>query len=228
MTPPESYLHTDPEPHMPPGRTRSLKPSRPEDRLAAARVGPHAVIHLRQALLHLHGDNITAAIFRRAGLAGYLKHNPDTMVTEAEAGRLFYETAQDLGSADAEQVFHMAGEATGAYIRANRIPRLARWLLRVLPAMIAVRLLLIAIRAHTWTFAGSAAARLRLGAQPALLLAGNRLATPAGCWHRSVLERLFRSLISDHLRMVYQRRKAENGTLQEMFTIVQGREGEHA
>ena len=47
------------------------------------------------------------------------------------------------------------------YVLHNRIPRLVRRLLPKVPRRLALRLLLRAVRAHAWTFAGSADFRVR-------------------------------------------------------------------
>ena len=53
-----------------------------------------------------------------------------------------------------------AGDRTGRYILANRIPKPATLLLGVLPASWASTMLTQAIRKHSWTFAGSAAFKM--------------------------------------------------------------------
>jgi divinyl protochlorophyllide a 8-vinyl-reductase len=58
----------------------------------------------------------------------------------------------DLGPAMAAEVARDAGLRTADYLLANRIPKPVQVLLKHLPAPLAARVLLSAIRRHAWTF----------------------------------------------------------------------------
>ena len=104
-------------------------------------------------------------------------------------------------SSGAEGLLEEAGLATGEYILAHRIPKLAQGVLRVLPGGLAGPVLTKAIARHSWTFAGTGEFRVE-GARPLLLsiarnplVAGLRAATPQCVWHVAVFRRLYGRLV---------------------------------
>jgi divinyl protochlorophyllide a 8-vinyl-reductase len=127
----------------------------PDEFVATARVGPNAVIRVAEALDHARGAHAVAQVFKAAGLEGYLTTPPNEMVDEREVTRLQSALRQELGLAVARPVSHDAGLRTGDYLLANRIPRPVQRLLGVLPARLASRVLIAAIRRNAWTFVGS-------------------------------------------------------------------------
>ena len=80
--------------------------------------------------------------------------------------------------------------------------------LRALPAPIASWLLLKAISANAWTFAGTgqfawhSAAHARVSITGNPLVAGEVAAMPVCDWHAAVFERLFRELVSPRTQVV--------------------------
>jgi divinyl protochlorophyllide a 8-vinyl-reductase len=175
----------------------------------SARIGPNAITRVAEVLLPRCGQEITAAVFRQAGLSGYLVQAPDHMVDEAEVTRLHQALRAALGATLATEVAREAGTRTADYLLARRIPTAAQALLKWLPAPLAARVLLKAIRGHAWTFAGSGhfSARCRgllAGAgAPAMTLEirhnplcrGSHLDTPACAFYSATFERLFRVLV---------------------------------
>ena len=129
----------------------------------AGRIGPNAITRVAEVLLPRLGAGTTAAIFERAGLQAYLAHPPQSMVDEAEVSRLHRALRAVVGEAGAREVAFEAGTRTGDYLLAHRIPKPVQWLLRHLPAPLAARVLLAAIRRHAWTFAGSGEFTVRAG-----------------------------------------------------------------
>jgi divinyl protochlorophyllide a 8-vinyl-reductase len=101
-----------------------------------------------------------------------------------------------------------AGTRTADYILANRIPKLAQAVLKLLPAPLAARALAAAIAAHAWTFAGSGRFSVLRGNPMLLEIAQNPLcaedrAGAAICaWHTAVFQRLFQALVSPAARVV--------------------------
>ena len=121
----------------------------------AGRIGPNAITRVAEVLRARRGEAATAALFGRAGLLPYLTQPPEAMVDEAEVTRLHQVLRDSLGSAFAQEVAREAGTRTADYLLAHRIPRPVQAVLKRLPAPLAARLLLSAIRRHAWTFAGS-------------------------------------------------------------------------
>jgi divinyl protochlorophyllide a 8-vinyl-reductase len=154
-------------------------------------VGPNAVIQLVAALAPLGRERL-AAVF--AGREDWLDRAPDAMVPEAEAAALHAALWRVLPEAEAARVTAEAGRLTADYVLANRIPRAAQTVLRLLPAGAAARLLGRAILAHGWTFLGSGTLRLRRPC--AFEIDGNPLVSASGgVWHRATFERLFGALV---------------------------------
>jgi len=100
-----------------------------------------------------------------------------------------------------------AGRLTADYILAHRIPRPAQALLKILPARLAARVLVPAIGAHAWTFAGSGRFSGCAGPPTVFELTGNplcageRATEPVCAWHAAVFQRLFQVLVSPAARV---------------------------
>ena len=160
------------------------------------RVGPNAIIQTRAALQDACDASMVARIFRDAGLGRWANADPDGMVPADSVNALNRAVALALDAGTAEAVMREAGRRTGDYILANRIPKLAQRLLRLMPGPLARRMLLKAIAKNAWTFAGSADIRtgadfIEILANPACL---GRQGFEGCVWHEAVLERLFRAL----------------------------------
>ena len=125
--------------------------ARPARRAAPALIGPNAVIQTLEALRALEGPGLAD---RLAEIADLPEREPATMVPEAWFVRLVAALRRELPAARAERVLAHSGAATARYVASNRIPSFLRALLRVLPARLAIPLLLAAFRRHAWTFAG--------------------------------------------------------------------------
>jgi divinyl protochlorophyllide a 8-vinyl-reductase len=179
----------------------------------AARIGPNAIIRVAEALDADRGRAVTARVFARAGLDGYLDAPPSGMVDEREVATLHARLRETLGVADARRIGHAAGVATADYLLAHRIPRPVQALLKRLPAGLAARILLAAIGRHAWTFAGSGRFAV-VGWKPlTLAIAGNPLCRgvqsdqPLCDYYAATFERLFRVLV--HPRTVVRETACE-------------------
>jgi divinyl protochlorophyllide a 8-vinyl-reductase len=167
----------------------------------AGRIGPNAIIRVAEALRHQVGASITAELFALAGLSPYLAAPPQQMVDEAEARRLHIVLRSELGPRVAAEVSREAGVATAEYLLAHRIPKPVQALLRVLPAALACRLLLTAIRRHAWTFAGSGTFTAVAGRPTLLTIRDNPLCrgqaseVPVCDYYAATFEHLFRQLV---------------------------------
>ncbi|MFN3321250.1 MAG: bacteriochlorophyll 4-vinyl reductase [Allorhizobium sp.] len=180
---------------------------------SGARIGPNSLIQTGQALSALFGDGTARMIFDQAGIGHRYADPPGTMLNEREPQRLFAVLCDTLSDEDATRVLAEAGRLTGQYLLANRIPKPARWLLPHLPAAISTRLLVRAISAHAWTFAGSGrfSGEVRGWRQPVVHLAirENPLATPGCPWHGAVFERLFATLTATQVSVLHPRCQAK-------------------
>ena len=196
--------------------------SAPDTATATGTIGPNAVIQL---IGPLRDAQLAECVFAAAGAADWLptRHPP---WSTSGASRACIVRCGTLLAGRGTPLLAEAGRLTADYIIANRIPRAARGVLQRLPAPVACRLLVAAIRAHAWTFAGSArfrgtcrnadclhvdwqpALRGRAGAVPCLLLAcggipavvrGPGLAAIAGCRDRLRGQRRRRLPLRDRL-----------------------------
>lgn len=191
---------------------------------ATARIGPNAIIRLQQALLERVGRECARQIFERAGQSHFLAELPERMVVEASVTSLYTSLPGQLGPQLAAEVSGHAGWLTGDYLLANRIPKPVQALLHVLPAPLAARVLLTAIRRNAWTFVGSGRfdvmpvpaemrddvardgrrARLNLRVEGCPICAGSQQATPACTYYAAAFESLFVALVHrrTHVREV--------------------------
>ncbi|MEM9501236.1 MAG: bacteriochlorophyll 4-vinyl reductase [Pseudomonadota bacterium] len=117
-----------------------------------ALIGPNAVLQMAAAMERNLGRDNTNAILAEAGI-GVLPTGLE-MIAEREAIRL-HEVLAKRASDQATAIAIEAGYGTADYIIANRIPAPVRLLLRLLPASLAARLLMRAIKHHAWTFVGA-------------------------------------------------------------------------
>lgn len=166
-------------------------------------IGPNAVLQLEEALREAGGEVLAERIFTRAGWAHLLVERPADMIDEAIPRALFATLFAELEPDQARSIAHRAGQLTGAYILANRIPAPVRILLKLLPATLAAPLLLNAIQRHAWTFAGSGVCVTQAGRPARLTLENNPLSMPGCVWHVGVFEVLFRSLVSAKTRVAH-------------------------
>jgi divinyl protochlorophyllide a 8-vinyl-reductase len=167
----------------------------------AGRIGPNAITRVAEVLPGRVGQIATQALFERAGLLHHLHRPPETMVEETEVRRLHGALRDQLGAAEAREVALAAGRRTGDYLLANRIPKPVQALLKGLPAPLAARVLLTAIRRNSWTFVGSGQFQARAGAPVVLTIRHNPLCrdliteSPACDFYAATFERLFAVLV---------------------------------
>lgn len=181
-------------PGFPPG-------NRSETDTLADRIGPNAITQLEAVLVERIGRRETARIFADAGVAHYLEQPPSDMVAERDVASLHHEVRRT--APQAREILREAGDRTGRYILARRIPRPVVFALRRLPAPLSARLLTRAIGQHAWTFAGSGSFEMhhaperiiaaRIARNPVVAL--DTSAEPICAWHAAVFQRLFRELI---------------------------------
>ncbi len=172
-----------------------------------ARIGPNSILRLIDALEAGPEQGRTREIFERAGLGHHLKNPPTAMVDERDVTTLHKVLRDTLGLERARALGRDAGRRTGDYLLANRIPRFAQIILRLLPSPIASRLLLKAITRNAWTFAGSARFEATPGRIPRVsftgcsVCAGYSSTEPLCDYYGGTIERLFRELVSARARV---------------------------
>jgi len=164
-----------------------------------ARIGPNAVTRTLDAVQGARGAPFARALADASGLPERL---PGGMVPEALFRRLLVTLHDRLGEERALGLLEEAGEATGRYVLQHRIPRIARLLLRLLPARLALPLLLRACARHSWTFAGrgrftwgsaSGGAWIELEESPTCR--DRRQSRPAGTFYRGAFVVLSTALV---------------------------------
>lgn len=168
----------------------------------ASRIGPNAVIRLAEALDAVESKAVTLRLFNAAGFGAHAVAPPGEMVPEAEVTALHLELRSALGLKRAASVSWLAGLRTADYLLANRIPRPVQRLLKLLPRRVAAFILLKAIGAHAWTFAGTSRFSWSLGRSVTLrfencpLCRGDHAEAPCCQYYAATFERLFRTLIA--------------------------------
>ena len=168
----------------------------------SGRIGPNAVIRLAEALDAVESKAVTRKLFTGAGLESYVLTPPEAMVPEEQVTVLHRQLRGALGPGRAASVSWIAGLRTADYLLANRIPKPAQRLLRLLPARLAAFILLKAIGAHSWTFAGTSRFSWKMGRPVTLrfedcpLCRADRAAEPCCGYYSATFERLFRELIN--------------------------------
>jgi divinyl protochlorophyllide a 8-vinyl-reductase len=169
---------------------------------AISRIGPNAVTQLIAALRLSGQSSLAGPIFAEAGALDWLTDPPEDMVDERPVGRLHRSVRAVLPVPEATVLLREAGRLTANYLLAARIPRLVQFVLRCLPPRLAAAVLVPAIRAHAWTFAGSGRFTAHIGSPTVFEVTDNPLcrdehAPACVCaWHAAVFERLFQALVS--------------------------------
>lgn len=187
--------------------SRAIGAARAAVGAGCARIGPNAITQVAAALDARVGSQRSAGVFEAAGLSRYRAAPPAAMVPESEVTALHRALRESLAADEREAVCREAGELTGAYLLAHRIPRPVQALLKVLPAAVASRILLAAIARHAWTFAGSGrftvarGDRLLLSIEGCALCRGAAAERPDCGYYAATFERLFRTLVSPGSRV---------------------------
>ncbi|MBX0328063.1 bacteriochlorophyll 4-vinyl reductase [Oscillochloris sp. ZM17-4] len=132
-----------------------------------ARIGPNAIIQTIAALRESYAPEELPALLA-GDAAGYLSELPHAMIPESDFHDLVRLLVARMGGERAGEILYRSGERTADYVRANRIPAPIRTVLGLLPAPISLRLLLLAISKHAWTFVGSGVFRFGLGRAPSV------------------------------------------------------------
>lgn len=193
--------------------------ARPTGAVRAGRIGPNAITRVAEALGILHGEAARQQVFAQAQLLHYLDAPPASMVDETEVQRLHRALRSSFNAGDARRLARLAGERTGDYLLAHRIPRPVQLVLKCLPATLAARVLLSAIRRHAWTFAGSGQFRALAGRPirfaithcPLCRDENARDGTAQCDYYAATFERLLRTLVHHEIRVTEVQCEAAGG-----------------
>lgn len=170
----------------------------PDGSHMTARIGPNAVLQLAPAMDRIAGEGARRALFAPLGFDPL--PDPTAMIDETRVSAL-HGALRRQHPENARKIAIAAGQGTGDYILANRIPHGAQSLLRALPARLAAPILTRAILAHGWTFCGTGTLTAKSGPPVVFTLAdnpiirGERAPAPLCHWHAAVFERLFARLV---------------------------------
>lgn len=190
----------------------------------AGQIGPNAIIQTLGALQALYGAQQAETLCRQAGHAEYITHTPAAMVDERDFNDLARALFLTYPREQAAAVLRRSGEQTGQYILQRRIPRPLALLLPLLPRPLALRVLLPAIRAHAWTFAGSGRFSFSLGRPTTLYLCdcvacrGIQAAQPICSYYVGAFETLLRALVDPRIQ-VHEYACAATGAAQCVFVV---------
>jgi divinyl protochlorophyllide a 8-vinyl-reductase len=173
-----------------------------------ALIGPNAVTRLSEAIAAQLGVERRNAIFARAALMRHVEHPPGRMVPDEDVAQLHMALFIDAGADMSRAIGREAGRLTALYLLANRIPRGAQHILKLLPKRLALRLLLRAIGRHAWTFAGAGRFAVHPGSPVTLTIAGGPVSRhieadePACAYYAATFETLLRALICPRLSVL--------------------------
>lgn len=166
-------------------------------RHGTALIGPNAILQTIPVLDQLLGQDGCGRLLERAGIIKI----PDgqSMIPEHLAANLHRQLRQDAPQLS-RQAAERAGLATANYILANRIPKPAQTVLRLLPAGLSAKVLSRAIHRHAWTFVGSGRFDVvdpwcfEIHNNP--LIRGEKHPACLCHWHTAVFARLFQVLVA--------------------------------
>lgn len=168
-----------------------------------ARIGPHAVIHMAEAMAERLGPFVAAGVLASA-LIEEVPGADGGMIPEIEALRL-HRWLLMTEPVEGFAITREAARRTADYIIANRIPAPAVALLRALPAALAAPLLMRAIARHAWTFIGGGAFRAETAWSFTIdrTAAEDPMPVPDSTfeWYGAVFERLFQRLVAGDCRI---------------------------
>jgi divinyl protochlorophyllide a 8-vinyl-reductase len=171
-------------------------------------IGPNAVLQLIEALKAAGLFDVSSPVFATAGVADWLDDPPEKMVDQRRVARLHQALRAVSSPEEGVALMSDSGRRTADYILANRIPKPAQTLLKLLPARLAAAAFVPAIKAHSWTFAGTGQFTGQAGLPTVFTLTGNPLcagehgSAPVCTWHAAVFQRLFQVLVSPRARAV--------------------------
>ena len=165
-------------------------------------IGPNAIIRVAETLRDALGEETTRLIFAHAHLEPHLVSPPTGMVPEEDVGALQTALFDGLEEGEARKIAFEAGLRTGDYLLANRIPKPAQAVLKVLPPSLASRILLGTIKKHSGPSPGRELLASRTGIRSIVsikscpLCRGRHGDHPQCDYYAGTFQRLFQVLVS--------------------------------
>lgn len=167
-------------------------------------IGPNSILQLVDVLREALGDEHAERLLARA-TGRTFDRLPSAMIDEREPNRFVRELIGSVGVDAADGYMREAGRRTANYLLANRIPRVAQWVMRLMPRTMGRRTLIGAMARHSWTFAGSGTFTVIEGATPELVIAGCPMCRgfhahgPMCGYYAATFERLLQVIVDPHL-----------------------------
>ena len=181
-------------------QTAQTMPKSPSTHAPPAKIGPNALIQTVRALYVFYDtDDVAAMLGDHAYL---LSDEPAHMVNEREFAALGERLVDVLGTAQTTDILHLSGRYTADYLLAHRIPGFFQSIVHALPHRSGLRLLLLAIRQHTWAFIGSGQLDYRIGQKPFIDITVYEMPTAASGFYGGTFERLFQHLIAPQTAII--------------------------
>lgn len=183
------------------------------------RIGPNAIIQVASALQDRFGRSLAEPLLARA--TGYtMAQMPSEMIDEREAQSLVRALVDEVGPWLATSVLREGGHRTGDYLLANRIPKVAQWIMRLAPRRMGLALLLRAMSSNAWTFAGSGTFRVeQTGCIPELVFEQCTMCRdmhhdrPMCDFYAGTFERLIQALVARHASVTESECMAQGGAV---------------
>lgn len=157
-----------------------------------------SILQLIPVIGEMLGSPASNQVLRAAGITQL--PSGDRLCDEAPAAAVHQALRREFPGV-ADQITRHAGERTGNWIIATRMPPVAANALAHMPAWLASPVLCGLIDKHAWTFAGSGQFRV-VSRHPVIfelennpVVRGESAEHVVCSWHSAVFERLFRALI---------------------------------
>jgi divinyl protochlorophyllide a 8-vinyl-reductase len=171
------------------------------------RIGPNTVIQTVSALHEQLGVTATHALLERSGLIGLADFHADQLIDEQLFVVLHASLVRTLRPEVLAQIDRRAGQLTAEYVLENRIPKPVHWLLKRLPSVLALRILLLAIQQHAWTFTGSGQFATTFRPTPQMTLSNSITArqrhtpTPVCFFYQAAFQHLLQTLVRGQVQV---------------------------
>ena len=164
-------------------------------------VGANPILEL-VAVVQQRFGNAKAAVLM-ADTQWRVYRMPTEMVPEQHVRAVVHAAYEQLGAARAVDALDAAGIERAHAMLAHDIPQLTQWMIRKLPTRLAMRVLLLAIKRSSWTFAGSARFDVAVADHAAVVdfhdceMNRGMHAKQTGCpFYRATFRELLRTLVS--------------------------------
>ena len=177
---------------------------RPQGR---AKIGQHTIIQVAAVLRDRLSPSFAEAVLRDA-TRYTLGSMPSQRVDERETQAVVRALVGRMGAAVATEMLREAGARTADHLLANRIAWFAQLVIRASPRRLGLALLLEAMKANAWTFAGSGHFRVEparrtptLVIEECAMCRGMHETIPMCDFYAGAFERLISELVAREVRV---------------------------